>query len=68
MSEKRVFGRRRYFSFVPPAAGMFIWVSDVLPGKLWRCGLNREGGDARRLLMFPVAWKLFFVEIRVGWR
>jgi aromatic amino acid aminotransferase I len=26
MDEKRVFGRRQYFSFVPPGAGMFIWM------------------------------------------
>lgn len=26
MSEKKVFGRKQYFSFVPPAAGMFLWV------------------------------------------
>ncbi|EIN10771.1 PLP-dependent transferase [Punctularia strigosozonata HHB-11173 SS5] len=24
--EKQIFGRRRYFSFVPPSAGMFIWL------------------------------------------
>lgn len=24
--EKRVFGRKQYFSYVPPAAGMFIWI------------------------------------------
>jgi hypothetical protein len=24
--EKRVFGRTQYFSFVPPAAGMFVWL------------------------------------------
>lgn len=26
MSEKKVFGRKQFFSFVPPAAGMFVWV------------------------------------------
>jgi aromatic amino acid aminotransferase I / 2-aminoadipate transaminase len=26
MDEKRVFGRRQYFSFVAPAAGMFLWL------------------------------------------
>jgi aromatic amino acid aminotransferase I len=26
LDEKRIFGRQQYFSFVPPAAGMFIWM------------------------------------------
>ena len=25
-NEKQIFGRTRYFSFVPPSSGMFIWV------------------------------------------
>jgi len=40
MSEKKVFGRKQFFSFVPPAAGMFVWLKlhfdghrDLVAGK-----------------------------------